>query len=59
MIKFIVAAVWICAVTAGAAIYSFQNAGAKADDTPKPLITGASPPNSRCTGGVTGAGEAG
>jgi hypothetical protein len=34
MIKFIVAAVWICAVTAGAAIYSFQNASAKADDTP-------------------------
>jgi hypothetical protein len=40
MIKFIVAAVWICAVTAGAAIYSFQNAGAKADDTPKPLLGG-------------------
>ena len=40
MIKFIVAAVWICAVTAGAAIYSFQNAGAKAGDTPKPLLGG-------------------
>ncbi|THF57901.1 hypothetical protein [Ollibium composti] len=40
MIKFIIAAVWICAVTAGAAIYSFQNAGAKADDTPKPLLGG-------------------
>lgn len=40
MIKFIIAAVWICAVTAGAAIYSFQNAGANNDGPPKPLLGG-------------------
>lgn len=40
MIKFIVAAVWLCAVTAGAAIYSFQSAGASPDDKPKPLLGG-------------------
>ena len=36
MIKFIVAAIWICAVTIGAVFYSFQLAGAKADTWPEP-----------------------
>jgi len=41
MIKFIVAAIWICVATAGAAIYSFQNAGRNgADEPPKPLLGG-------------------
>jgi len=41
MIKFIIAAVWICAVTAGAAIYSFQNAGASAaGEEEKPMLGG-------------------
>ena len=41
MIKFIVAAVWICIATAGAAIYSFQNAGKEgAGEAPKPLLGG-------------------
>ncbi len=40
MIKFIIAAVWICIATAGAAIYSFQNTGKGADAAPKPLLGG-------------------
>ena len=35
MIKFIVAAIWICAVTIGAVFYSFQMAGAK-HEPPEP-----------------------
>ncbi len=40
VIKFIAAAIWICAVTLGAVIYSFQTAGAKPDDAPPPPLLG-------------------
>lgn len=41
MLKFVAAAVWICVATAGAAIYSFQNAGTgDAAEPPKPLLGG-------------------
>lgn len=41
MIKFIVAALWICAATVGAVFYSFQAAGARGDgEPPKPLLGG-------------------
>ncbi len=40
MIKFVVAALWICAVTVGAVFYSFQAAGERKDDPPKPLLGG-------------------
>jgi len=40
MIKFIVAALWISAATAGAVFYSFQSAGAKSDEETKPLLGG-------------------
>jgi hypothetical protein len=40
MIRFIVAALWICAATVGAVIYSFQAAGEAADQPPKPLLGG-------------------
>jgi hypothetical protein len=39
VIKFIAAALWICAVTIGAVFYSFQQAGAKAD-IPVPAMLG-------------------
>ncbi|KQZ86982.1 hypothetical protein ASD64_05850 [Mesorhizobium sp. Root157] len=41
MIKFIVATLWICAVTVGAVFYSFQAAGARDEAaTAKPLFGG-------------------
>ena len=41
MIKFIAAAIWICAVTIGAVFYSFQTASAKLDaPAPPPLLGG-------------------
>lgn len=41
MIKFAVAAVWICAVTLGAVIWSFQSAGARPDQAaPPPMLGG-------------------
>ena len=40
MIKFIVAAIWLCAVTIGAMFYSFQNAAAKLDAPPPPPLLG-------------------
>jgi hypothetical protein len=41
MIKFIVAALWICAVTVGAVFYSFQAAGARNDaESAKPMLGG-------------------
>ena len=41
LIKFIAAAIWICAVTLGAVFYSFQSAGAKGDAAPPlPLLGG-------------------
>ncbi|CAM5464325.1 hypothetical protein ATER59S_03043 [Aquamicrobium terrae] len=40
MVKFIVAALWICAVTIGAVFYSFQAAGERKDEAPKPLLGG-------------------
>ncbi len=40
MIKFIVAAIWLCAVTIGAVFYSFQNAAAKMDAPPPPPLLG-------------------
>lgn len=41
MIKFIVATLWICAVTVGSVFYSFQAAGARNDAAPaKPLLGG-------------------
>jgi hypothetical protein len=40
MIKFVIAAIWLCVATAGAAIYSFQNAGAKDEAEAKPLLGG-------------------
>ena len=41
MIKFIVAALWICAATAGAVVYSFQQAGPnEAAEPPAPMLGG-------------------
>ena len=41
MIKFIAAAIWLCAVTIGAVFYSFQTASAKLDaPAPPPLLGG-------------------
>lgn len=41
MIKFIVATLWICAVTVGAVFYSFQTAGARDDaEAAKPMLGG-------------------
>ena len=41
MIKFIAAAIWICAATLGAVFYSFQAAGERGvGETPKPLLGG-------------------
>ena len=41
MIKFIAAAIWICAATLGAVFYSFQAAGARGEgETPKPMLGG-------------------
>jgi len=41
MIKFIAAALWICAVTLGAVFYSFQAAGERGvGETPKPMLGG-------------------
>jgi hypothetical protein len=44
MIKFIGAAIWICAVTIGAVVYAFQSSGTKAEAaagaTPPPLLGG-------------------
>lgn len=41
MIKFIVAALWICAATVGAVFYSFQAAGARGEgEAPKPMLGG-------------------
>lgn len=41
MIKFAVAALWICAVTIGSVFYSFQHAGAGADArAPQPMLGG-------------------
>ena len=41
MIKFVAAAIWLCAVTIGAVFYSFQNGAAKIDaPAPPPLLGG-------------------
>ena len=40
MIKFIAAALWICAVTVGAVVYSFQTAAERKDEAPQPLFGG-------------------
>lgn len=41
MIKFIMAALWICAATVGAVFYSFQAAGARGEgEAPKPMLGG-------------------
>ncbi|WP_315925421.1 hypothetical protein [Mesorhizobium sp. SP-1A] len=40
MIKFIVAALWICAVTVGSVFYSFQTAGERKEETSKPMLGG-------------------
>jgi hypothetical protein len=40
MIKFIVAAIWICVVTIGAMIYSFQSSAAKPDAGAEPAFFG-------------------
>jgi hypothetical protein len=41
VIKFIAAAIWLCAVTIGAVVYSFQSASAKIDaPAPPPLLGG-------------------
>jgi hypothetical protein len=41
MIKFVVAAVWLCAATVGALFYSFQNAGsAAAPEAPAAMLGG-------------------
>ncbi|RRI07879.1 hypothetical protein EH240_01175 [Mesorhizobium tamadayense] len=41
MIKFIAAALWICAVTLGAVFYSFQEAGERGvGEPPKPMLGG-------------------
>jgi len=40
MIKFIVAGLWLCAVTIGAVFYSFQWSGAKISSEPPPALLG-------------------
>jgi len=40
VIKFIVAALWLCAVAIGAVFYSFQTASAKMDAPPPPAFLG-------------------
>jgi hypothetical protein len=41
VIKFIVAALWICAATVGAVFYSYQAAGARGEgEAPKPMLGG-------------------
>ena len=40
MIKFVVAALWLCAVAIGAMFYSFQTASAKIDAPPPPPLLG-------------------
>jgi hypothetical protein len=40
MIKFIVAGLWLCAVTIGAVFYAFQWSGAKAASEPPPALLG-------------------
>ena len=41
MIKFVAAALWICAATVGAVLYSYQAAGARGEgEAPKPLLGG-------------------
>lgn len=40
MIKFVVAAIWVCAVAIGAVFYSFQTASAKIDAPPPPPLLG-------------------
>lgn len=40
MIKFIVAAIWICVVTIGAMVYSFQSSAAKPDSGTEPAFFG-------------------
>ena len=41
MIKFVAAAIWLCAVTIGAVFYSFQSASARMDaPAPPPLLGG-------------------
>ena len=52
VIKFIAAAIWICAATLGAVFYSFQAAGERGvGETPKPTPGGSTtsrPTSSRC-----------
>lgn len=40
MIKLAAAAIWICVVTLGAVIWSFQSAGARQDQSPPPPLLG-------------------
>ncbi len=40
MIKFVAAAIWVCAVAIGAVFYSFQSASAKIDGPPPPPLLG-------------------
>ncbi len=40
VIKFVAAALWICAVSIGAVFYSFQSAGAKTEEKPAPMLGG-------------------
>ena len=40
MIKFVAAAIWICVVTIGAVVYSFQTSGANADAKAPALFGG-------------------
>lgn len=40
MIKFVAAAIWLCAVAIGAVFYSFQSASAKIDAPPPPPLLG-------------------
>jgi hypothetical protein len=40
MIKFVVAALWICAATVGAVFYSFQSSGPQQPSQPKPPLLG-------------------
>jgi hypothetical protein len=40
MIKFIAAAIWICIVTIGAMVYSFQSSAAKSDPGSEPAFFG-------------------
>lgn len=40
MIKFVVAAIWVCAVTIGAMVYSFQSSAARPDPGSEPAFFG-------------------